>query len=81
MASDSGDVLEEGGADLPALELGSERARHVEEREDGGLGEETGERDENSLAASHPGQPVVDEGDPQLTASAWAGTGRPSAVM
>ena len=37
--------------------------------------EEAGEREENLLAAPHPGEPVVDEGDPQLVASAVAGDG------
>ncbi len=74
-----GQVLHEGRADLARLELRGDRARDVEQREDRGLGIEPGEREQHLLAAAHARQPVVDEGDLQLVASAVAGTVRPSA--
>jgi hypothetical protein len=76
-----GQLLHEGRPDLPRFELRGHGPLEVEQREDRGLGIEAGEREQHLLAAAHARQPVVDEGDLQLVASAVAGTVRPSAFM
>jgi hypothetical protein len=59
----AGQALDERRLDAPVLDGGRHRARHVEEREEIGLGEELAEDFEAALAAPHAGEPVVDQGN------------------
>jgi hypothetical protein len=56
-------ALHERGHDAPALDLGRHAAGDVQEREQGRIGEQLAEHLEAALAASHSGQPIVNEGD------------------
>src|SRR5436190_2202301 len=82
---DAGQPLHEGRPDLPCLQLGAERALHVEQGEDGRFGEEAGETEEHLLSSPHAGQPVVDEGgldrSQRVSSAATAGTLTPRAFM
>ncbi len=57
-------VLQRAGADRPPLEIGAERSGKVEQRVDRRLGQQLGEGLEHLLAATHAGQPVVDQRRP-----------------
>ena len=77
------EALHERGVELSRLQLGAERPLHVQQREDGRVGEQAGEGEQDLLASPHAGQPVVDEGDPawpqRVSSAATAGTVTPRA--
>ncbi len=83
---DSGQVLDEGRADVARLELRGHGAAHVQEREDGRVGKQAGQREQHLLATAHARQPVVDERGGRrcqraFSAAACAGTLTPRTFM
>src|SRR5207247_9116392 len=80
-----GQVLDEGGPDVPRLQGRGHRAAHVEQGEDGSGREEAGQGEKHLLPAAHAGEPVVDERDLQgcsgqrVSEAAIAGTAWPRA--
>ena len=78
---DAREVLDEGRADVPRLELRRHRPADVEQGVDGRLGKEACEGEEDLLPSAHSREPVVNECDLQRVASARAARGRPRAFM
>src|SRR5262249_15926013 len=63
-------ALDERGNDAPALDRGRDAARDVQEREERRVREELAEHLEAALAAAHPRQPIVNQGDPRARSQA-----------
>ena len=57
----AGQPLDERGDDAAPLDDGGDGARHVDQREEVGLGEQLAEHLETALAAAHSREPVVDQ--------------------
>ena len=65
MAEDPRHALERRGPDRHRLDRRAELPRAVDQGVEGRVGEGPAEDLQALLAAAHPGQPVVDQGDPQ----------------